>query len=157
MPWCASPDVTGRRQRNRLPYNSSYISTDYIPDHPTASKVLCRVSGGEIFTVTTMQMSHCQIPGNIITQQDTGKPSHWKSTLKDYKIRIYLFRKQWFPKMPRKVSNPVAVRKARGFPGADQISVLHLLSSLSVEADFLCRGGQFILSAALLHCGGCAW
>ncbi len=49
MPWCTSPDVTGSRQRNRLPYNSSYISTDYIPDHPTASKVLCRASGGKIF------------------------------------------------------------------------------------------------------------
>ncbi len=64
--------------------------------------------------------------------------------------------KQWFPKMPRKVSNPVAVRKARGFPDADQISVLHLPTSLPVEADFLPRGGQFILSAALLQCGGCA-
>ena len=45
------------------------------------------------FTVTTMQMPHWQIPDSSLTQQDTGKPGHCKSTLKNYKIRIYLFRK----------------------------------------------------------------
>ncbi len=48
--------------------------------------------------------------------------------------------------MPRKVSNSAAVRKARGFPGADQVSVLYLITSLPVEADLLRRSGHFIFS-----------
>ncbi len=152
MLWCTSPDVTGRRQRNRLPYNSSYISTDYIPDHPTASKVLCRVSGGEIFTVTTMQMSHCQIPGNIITQQDTGNPP-WRII----KSGFIFLGKQWFPKMPRKVSNSAAVSRTLNPNVSGQISSTFLISSLSVEADFLRRDEQFVLSSAFHYCGSCAW
>ncbi len=87
-PWHTSPDVTGRRQRNGLSCNSSCISTDYITDHSTASKVLCRAA----INKTSDSYHNADVP-LADTGQQPYTAGHWKSTLKDYKIRIYLFRR----------------------------------------------------------------